>query len=272
MKVKTTTNISAEVVAMSQNYETGTTLTTFRIKCPKFILAEVNTHRALSRSFSSSRAIPAKVVRRNVLRDPVIPVYFGKNQSGMQSKQELSGLRLWLAKQTWLLARYPACAFHWLGEKIGLHKQICNRIVEPWMWAEGVISGTDWENFYNLRCHEDAQPEFRALAVAMRSAQLQGSPRVYKLGLVHLPFVLDSEWPDYPVETLKRVSAARCARVSYYLKDGKKSDVESDLKLCDRLFGSNPKHLSPAEHVATADLPGKYGNFRDWKQFRQEIE
>jgi thymidylate synthase ThyX len=142
------------------------------------------------------------------------------------------------------------------------------------MWAEGVISGTDWENFYNLRCHEDAQPEFRELACAMKYAQENYSKiNYYYAGGVHLPFITDDEYAWWSLDFLKRISAARCARVSYYLKDGKPSDVDSDIRLCDRLFGSDPKHLSPAEHVATcAAEPGKYGNFRDWRQFRQEIE
>jgi thymidylate synthase ThyX len=265
--------ISAEVIAHSLNIETGDHLITFRILCPKFILAEINTHRILSKSFSSSRAIPSKKMRSRVIQDPVIPVEFGKNKKGMQSSGSLAGWRLVLARQCWLLARYPACFFHWLGEKAGLHKQVCNRIIEPWVWAEGVVSGTSFENLYKLRCHFEAQPEFLMLATDMRNAASKSTPRHYKAGLVHLPFVSDEELETAPITELKMVSAARCGRVSYYLKDGKRSTLAEDIAFCDRLAGSNPKHLSPFEHVATAMTEsGQSGNFIGWMQYRKEIE
>jgi hypothetical protein len=265
--------ISARVVLQSRNAETGTLLTTLRVFCPKFILAEINTHRLLSRNFSSSRAIPAKTTRSRVLANPVIPVSFGQNQSGMQSSTDLSGLRLWAAQKSWMWSRYPACLAHWVGEKAGLHKQVCNRIVEPWVWAEGVISGTDWENFYKLRCHSDTQPEFQDLAVKMRNASVSHEPQTLRPGLYHLPFILEEEYGQYDLQQLKVMSVARCARVSYYLRDGARSSYESDLKLFDRLAGSDPKHLSPFEHVACCSKnPGRFANFKDWIQFRQEIE
>lgn len=265
--------ISAEVVADSLNVETGDRLTTFRILCPKFILAEINTHRILSKSFSSSRAIPLKKMRSRVIQDPAIPVEFGQNKKGMQSGGSLIGWQLQLARQCWLLARFPACFFHWLGEKAGLHKQVCNRIIEPWVWAEGVISGTSFENFYKLRCHPDAQPEFLVLAIAMRDAQMKSSPKHYHAGLVHLPFIDEDEWSSTNVANLKMISAARCGRVSYYLRNGKRSTLAEDVAFCDRLAQSNPKHLSPFEHVATAmETDGQSGNFRGWTQYRKEIE
>jgi hypothetical protein len=263
--------ISASILADSINTATGDRLTTFRILCPKFILAEINTHRMLSRNFSSSRAVPSKKMRQRVIQDPVIPVEFGKNQKGMQSGGTLSGWRLALARQCWLLARYPACLFHWLGELVGLHKQVCNRIIEPWVWAEGVVSATEWDNFFELRCHKDAQPEFRVLAEEMKFLYDISKPWKAHPGHSHLPFVRGQQ--EHNVEHDKNVSAARCARVSFYLRDGKKSTLDEDLKLCKRLAGSSPKHLSPFEHVATA-LPTseRVGNFVGWQQYRKEIE
>jgi hypothetical protein len=261
--------ISAEVLADSINKVTGDRLTTLKIVCPKFILAEFNTHRVLSRNFSSSRAVPAKKMRAKVIFDPVIPVSFGRNQSGMQAKEELTGWRRSLAMKTWLWARYPACVFHFVGEKIGLHKQLLNRIIEPWLWAEGIISSTTWENLFVLRDHPDAQPEFQALACAMREAIAASVPNKLPPGAWHIPFA-----PDHgQMEIVKKISAARCARVSYFLRSGVESDVKADVKLCDRLAGSNPKHLSPFEHQAMAlEESVQSGNFRGWMQYRKELE
>jgi hypothetical protein len=265
--------IAAEVIADSLNVTTGDRLVTFRVLCPKFILAEINTHRILSKSFSSSRAIPAKKMRSRVIQDPVMPVEFGQNKKGMQSSGPLMGWRLSLARQCWLLARYPACFFHFVGEKIGLHKQVCNRIIEPWVWAEGVISGTSFDNFYKLRCHPDAQPEFLALAISMRAAHFESKPRHCQVGDIHAPFIDEEEKNDHCIRYQKAMGAARSGRVSYYLKDGNRSTLELDLAFCERLAGSDPKHLSPFEHVATAmPTSDASGNFIGWKQYRKEIE
>jgi hypothetical protein len=269
------TEISAEVIAHSFNIATNDELITFRIVCPKFILAEVTMHRMLSRSFSSSRAIPSKKMRRRVIQDPVIPVEFGKAKKGMQSDGSLTGLRLFLAKKAWMWARYPACFMHWLGETVGLHKQICNRLIEPWVWAEGVVSGTTFDNFYNLRCHKDAQPEFRDLAIKVRNAHNDSLPIPCLPGELHLPFVTNGEKQKYRYDltALNEISSARCGRVSYYLRDGKLSTINEDHAFCNRLFGSDPKHVSPAEHPAMALATSeKSGNYTGWKQYRKEIE
>lgn len=265
--------ISADIIADSINTATGDRLTTFRILCPKFILAEINTHRMLSRNFSSSRAIPAKKMRQRVIQDPVIPVEFGRNKKGMQSGGALSGWRLTLARHCWLLARYPACFFHWIGELIGLHKQVCNRIIEPWVWAEGVVSATEWDNFFKLRCHKDAQPEFRVLAEEMNFLYRAWQSNYVNPGYIHVPFVDKSEKESHCLRYQQIMSSARCGRVSYYLKDGKKSDIAQDIPFCERLAGSSPKHLSPFEHVATAlESSESIGNFKGWRQYRKEIE
>lgn len=275
--------IEAKILADSLNAATGDRLTTFQVRVPKWLLAEINTHRALSRNFASSRAIPAKTIRRQIINDPFVPVYFGANQKGMQANFELTGWRLVLAKHLWKLARFPACGFHWLGEKLGLHKQIVNRLLEPWMWADGVISGTEFKNFFALRNHPDAQPEFRDLANQMQTVYESNIPSLLFPGQWHLPFVGVDEQIVHPVvgtddliippndpDILKKISSARCARVSYLLRDGKRSDVEADRNLYDRLVGAFPGHWSPTEHPAQAmPTSERYGNFVGFKQFRK---
>jgi hypothetical protein len=101
---------------------------------------------------------------------------------------------------------------------------------------------------------------------------------VLRPGQWHLPFITHTDRSAYDLETLKRISAARCARTSYLLpENGMKSDVKRDLELFERLAVRNgdstdPRHLSPLEHQAEAIKDGIYvGNFRGWKQFRKEI-
>jgi hypothetical protein len=38
------------------------------------------------------------------------------------------------------------------GDGVGLTKQLCNRLLEPFMWHTAIISATDWDNFFALRC------------------------------------------------------------------------------------------------------------------------
>ena len=143
-----------------------------------------------------------------------------------------------------------------------------------------VLSATDFENFFALRCHPDAEPHFRVLAWRMADAYYTGStPVARSLDDCHLPYVTAEERVALPMETLKACSAARCARVSYKLHDGATASVEKDLELHSRLLaglvagGGEPGHLSPLEHQATplADPAARSGPFRGWKQYRKEV-
>lgn len=265
--------IKAEIIADSLNAATGDRLTTFIIRVPKWLLTEIARHRSLSINAASSRAIPAKKVRRQVLQDPFIPIHFGKSGRGMQAHGELPPVKVWLAKTTWLLARYPIVGFHWfLGDILGLAKEATNRLLEPWMWADVLLTGTEWKNFFVLRCHEDAQPEFREAATQMRELYQSHAPQVLQPGDWHLPWVKKLERHRYSLEMLKQISAARCARTSYLLPEGGFSTPERDLELCAKLVAP-PLHASPFENVALA-LPTseRTGNFVGWKQQRKFFE
>jgi thymidylate synthase ThyX len=291
--------IDSKLILTSKNRETGVSLYTFLLTYPRVILPEVNTHRVLSRNTASSRAVPAKKQRSRVLAVPFVPVSIGQNQKGMQAGEELSGWRRTVAIQTWKLARYPAVLASWILEKLGAHKQVCNRIVETWTWTQQVVTCTDLKNVFKLRNHPDAEPHFQLLAKQMQeqvewveglfdvvnfdSRNPDGTPcplgavnptrgvlRVQMLrpGDWHMPFITDHD--IYPVEMLKNISVARCARTSYYLpENGKWSTPDRDLELCGRLSDSG--HWSPFEHVATPVANDTYiGNFRSWKQYRKE--
>jgi hypothetical protein len=248
----------------------GARLLTYRVRFLKNLLAEFNTHRMFSRSWASSRAIPARKVREQIMSDPALPVYWGKNEAGMSASQELSGWRLKAAKTIWLLARWliPPVPAHWLLQQLGLHKQLTNRLLENWMWAEGVVSFTEdaAENFFKLRCHSDTQPEFQRLAKSMRDNYWASTPTVVNWGEWHTPLVN----PTHNVYSDCIQSSARCARSSYGRAD-EQSTVEMDIKTVTKLAGSDPKHLGPFEHVATP-ARGRHGNFTGWRQLRVSVE
>lgn len=255
----------------------GVRLTTFVVTFPRIVLAEFNTHRMLSRNSASSRAIPVEKMIARVLDDPFVPVYWGKNQKGMQAEQELDEIEKAEALRRWLVARDRAVdsAYQLLAN--GVHKQIANRLLEPFLWHTAVATATDWSNFFNLRCHKDAQPEIRVFAEMMKSAyELRLDVRAVNYGEWHLPFVdpdeaFDLEGVDgLTKEQIAKISCARCSRVSYLNQDGVR-DVKKDLEHVERLLG--PGHMSPFEHAATpADGDQCFiGNFYGWVQYRKHV-
>ena len=279
-------SFQAKIIADSVSGD-GVRLTTFQLKFHRFILPEFNTHRSFSRNFSSSRAIPVAKIIEQVRFDPAIPVHWGKNQPGMQAKEELTGPALDICKKYWEIAAKNAADTAAEMHDLGLHKQVVNRILEPFQWVSGVVTATEWDNFFELRAHPDAQPEIQALAYLMQEKMEASPPREMKRGDWHLPYVQPHEFADYgdDVELLKKVSAARCCRVSYMKHDGTHANIEEDLALCNRLVGSRPLHASPFEHQATPDqwnvqrgggfvwdYPHLHGNFNGWIQHRKEVE
>jgi len=286
--------IESKLVLTSKNFHTGANLYTFVLTYPRVILAEVNTHRMLSRNTASSRAIPSFKQRERVLDDPFVPYTIGQNQKGMQAGEELSGWRRAAALGIWKAARYPNVLASWALDKIGAHKQVVNRVVEPWTWTQQVVTCTDLRNVFKLRNHKDAEPHFHILAEMMQRqvehvewlyTQVNFDAPIYVvcprtgIGQVqtlvenqwHTPFIDLDEYKQWPTETCKKVSTARCARVSYFLpEDGTRSTLQRDVELMGRLSQSG--HWSPFEHVATPSQKAEYvGNFFSWKQYRKEF-
>ena len=283
--------ISAQIIADSISPE-GIRLTTMQLRYPRFIHAEFMTHRVFSRNASSSRAIPVERMIKDLRRDPAMPVYWGSNKPGMQAGAELAGDDLARAKDRWMRGMDDAIQNASRMIDLGLHKQIANRILEPWAHINTVCTATDWANFFALRAHPDAQPEIKVLAEAMLEAMGTTDPVLMEPGQWHLPYVTDEERRDAyhgPSQTsewelLKKVSVARCARVSYLTHDGRKTTIEEDMALYEKLLVSQPLHASPAEHQATPDRvfathdgeviwdnPSLHGNFSGWIQFRKTL-
>jgi hypothetical protein len=281
--------ITAKIVADSIA-RNNRRITTFVLEYPRFIHAEFMTHRTFSRNASSSRAIPVEKQLQRVMQDPAMPIFWGKNQKGMQAAEELSDVPTDSAliapgyespraeaRKLWLEARDHAVHFTRMMMDLGLHKQLANRITEPWQHIGVVATSADagLGNFFNLRHHKMAQPEIQVLAQEMWEAYERNVPTVRAPGDWHLPFVRAEERLALDVETLKKISAARCARVSYFTHEGRVPNLDEDLDLFQRLMGGFPKHASPTEHQATpaedyiGPLNGNLGP--GWIQFRKTI-
>lgn len=268
--------ITATVIADSiSSY--GIRITTLQLKYPRFIHSEFMTHRVFSRNAASSRAIPVVKMIEQVQHDPALPIHWGLNQPGMQASKEHTDPAA--ARFAWFCAAQAAASQAQQLNDLGLHKQIVNRMLEPFQWMHTIVTATEWDNFFDLRCHPDAQPEFQALANAIRTAMDESSPveRASSIQRVtaswHLPYVSDDERANIHPRTLPKISAARCARVSYLKHDGTKPSVHDDLTLFEQLVGSKPLHASPIEHQAcAASSVARSRNFFGWHQYRDLFE
>ncbi len=255
----------------------GKELISLECKFPRFILAEVNTHRVLSRNSASSRAIPVEKQIQRVFDEPFIPDKFTSNKPGMQGGAVLIGQAHIDAVNSWLIGRDEAVHRAKSLLALNIHKQYANRLIEPFQYHTALLSGTEWANMMAQRCHPDAQPEFQELAECMYYAITMSIPRYLNYGEWHLPYIENCDWDvalemsshtgEDAQEILKRVSVARCARVSYMNMNGKR-ELEADLKLWDKLLTGN--HWSPFEHVAMAlSTVTQSGNFVGFQQLRK---
>jgi thymidylate synthase ThyX len=244
------------------------------VRYPRFIHSEMMTHRVFSRNAASSRAIPIKKMIAAVRDEPALPVYWGRNQTGMSAREEVPPEVVERAKAEWMLALEDALrhAETLADKEIDLHKQLVNRLLEPFAWITVIITATDWANFFTQRCHPDAQPEIKHIADLMLGAYRASIPLPVDAGRWHTPLIQDDE-RDLPDDALCKLSVARCARVSYLTHDGRR-DREKDLELYARLVeGGANGHWSPFEHVATpaADPAAHSANFVGWEQFRKRF-
>ena len=276
----------AKVIARSRNGH-GVVLTTVQLLYPRFIHAEFMTHRVFSRNASSSRAIPVAKMIEQVRNNPAMPVHWGKNQPGMQAREELTGSDLEYAIACWKDAAANAAAVAQQMTTVGLHKQVANRILEPFQLMSVILSSTEWLNFFNLRDHDDADPNIAMLARVMRKefeesdvptilrAPTDARPAYWcdQEHSWHLPYISDDERKLYRLDVLLKGSVARCARVSYRNHDGSEPNIMKDIELHDQLVAGEPIHASPAEHQAVGVRDADFHkNFRGWVQYRSRVE
>lgn len=277
--------ISAKVILCSQvDWQGYPPIWTLQLRYPRFIHAEFMTHRAFSRNASSSRAVPIKKLAEEARNEPAMPVYWGRNQKGMQADVELNDKEIAAARFKWREAAGVAADLALSLETLGLHKQIANRVLEPFSHISVIVTATEFDNFFQLRDHRDAQPEIRALARKMRDAMtdVYFEDKINKLepGQWHLPYVRPTEM-EYSDQIKQKISAARCARISYMTHEGKPSTVEQDIALYDQLIVQKPAHASPIEHQAMAMsatnagiafIHKNYANFKGWQSLRYQME
>ena len=232
-----------------------------------------------------------------------MPVHWGKNQAGMQANEEIDNVEG--AKQLWLAARDSAISFANVMRDMGLHKQIVNRILEPFQLIKTIVTSTEFNNWFWLRDHADAQPEIKELAAKMFDSYRNSEAFNLYEGEWHVPYVtvyrdrgsqilhyLDENDKYITADESKMISASCCAQISY-----RKNDVslEKASIVFDRLINSVPVHASPVEHIGSPmtmkmvndaieeqldfdglthiDMSGKpwSGNFMGWVQYRQLI-
>lgn len=296
--------ITAKVVADSIS-PADIRITTFELEFPRFILPEFNTHRLFSRNAQSSRAVPVDKMLEQIRKNPAKPSHWGKNQPGMSAREECNepivvdngihtegaGIDRELA---WHLAKTRAAHIAEAFSEAGYHKQIVNRLTEPFAHIKVVCTATEYDNFFWLRRHPDAQPEIQELANEMWSARSKSTPRPLGIGEWHVPYWQDGYETSGDGNEIKRalmVSASCAAQVSYRRLDDSEEKAE---RIFRQLIESKPCHASPTEHQATpmpeiskfsSSLPNgathfSYnkgvmipwsGNFRGWLQHRQLI-
>lgn len=259
------TNITAKVVCDSIS-EQGHRITTFELEYNRYIHGELLTNRMFSRNCSSSRAIPIKKMIEYTQNNMAMPLYYGSAKSGMQAGEELEST--WLPKLLWKSGFFVSKNIVKAMDKLKLHKQIPNRLLEPWQMIKVVVTATDFDNFFNLRIEGAAQPEIAMLAHKMYQAREDSKPKLLKEGQYHLPYVDsidyvegDGGYGEYEndqwyhlngngisLEEAIRISAASCAAQSYRTES---MTLEKANKIFDMLVKDKTLHASPFENIAT---------------------
>ena len=284
--------ISARIVADSIT-KRGCRITTFILKFPRFVLAELNTHRMLSRNSASSRARPFSAMLKDVINDPFVPpLGWMSAHKGMQGTEYLDEKTSEEARIAWLRGRDHAVACATELDRLGVTKQLVNRVLEPYMFHEVILTATEFENFFALRSNPDTEIHLCKLATLMLEEYNASTPKLLKDGEWHIPFgdMMDTEKiqqleSSLPIETLKlQIAAARCARISYKpFGNEEKYDYAADIRLFNTLVDGN--HVSPLEHGARAMTDEEWdknvsnrgeeiqkgwcGNFRGFIQLRK---
>lgn len=287
--------ISAKIIADSVYQDSR--LVTFEVTFPRFVLAEFNTHRVISRNSASSRAIPVWKRLADIVSSPFVPLQFGKNKSGMQSTEEISSEDAENATLNWMVGRdvavlqafalaggrdqilrdskenpaaivacqeieemsrqYPDVSRLLQSLSVGVHKQHANRVVEPYAWHTVIATGTRWRNFYALRASTMAQPEIQTLAIEMARVHKESTPVILKEGEWHLPFIRPEDLEE--VKDFRLLAKISSARCGRvsYLTHDGVRSLDKDVSMADSLQGNG--HMSPFEHPArTADSTGAY--------------
>ena len=274
--------MTTEARVLADSVSSGIRLTTISVTLPRIVLAEMNTHRVLSRGTASSRAIPVKTRCDLIEEHPFVPEAFGKNQKGMQADALLDPEANSEAEKIWREALADAVRHARRLAEVGVHKQYANRLTEPFAWVTQIITATEWDNFFALRIHKDAQPEISVAAKLMRDALLRSTPTKLRVGEWHLPLVklydtsrggISATEPYHVAEQIALCSSvARCAAVSYEKHNVEKT-LDEEVARHDQMLASG--HMSPFEHqakVASPDEIYRYASFRCYEPDKYTVD
>lgn len=283
----------------------GVPIMSIAYQAPRPVLPEFNTHRALSKLAESSRARPFTSKLASVIKEPYYPDDLPDGElmgesPGMQATAPIPPERKAEGQRLYREAAQKAAEYAKKIADLGFHKQDVNRLLEPFAWTRGVVTATNWSNFFGLRCHYMAYPPFRFLARCIWVAAARSTPKPLSWGEWHLPFITDidrgeakergitalREMGEPPLGfgswaecLLARWSAARTARVSLYQFGRKVLDWDKDDDTYNKLAGSHPVHASPLENPALCAKAGgvqrgfPLSNFRaPWVQLRKFVQ
>lgn len=239
--------IKAKLIAYSQA-PNKQTVATFELDYPRWIHGEVMTHRMFSRNAMSSRAVPVNKMIDLVKYSPAIPIHFGQNQPGMQAEKELDVFAKERVKELWYACAETVADYAEEMDYYDAHKQVVNRILEPFQTMKTVVTSTEWDNFFYLRNHEDAQPEIKRLAEVMLECFDNEDPVQLTSDDWHTPYFGEGYWLKgcgIPLEDALAISSSCCAQVSFRQLD---DTLEKAKRIYERLVESKPVHASPFEH------------------------
>lgn len=261
--------LQAEVILASRVTNTRLNpIFTLRLRYPRPIHGEIMTHRDFGRNARSSRAVPVKTMLNEVRNTPYVPWHWGKNQKGMQASEEcnepIKAVEPFHSgkisrEDAWLEAANFAADTAEAFMEAGYHKQNPNRLLEPFAWIDTLITSTKWSNFLWLRLHEAAEPHLQDLAGLVEKALRTANIQELSSDEWHTPYITEDDriWAvqfgEDAQTMLNKISAARCARISYKPFDGDAS-YGKEIDRYNLLVTSDRVHASPLEHQACEDL------------------
>lgn len=217
---------NCKIVADSIN-TFGNRITTFELTYPRIVHAELMTHRLFSRNAASSRAIPVRKMIESVKNNMFTPLAIQKAHKGMQGTDYFEGVELEKAKQLWIESAELAIQQAEKMEKFGISKQIVNRVVEPYQYYQVLVTATEWDNFFELRCPKYYyEPEnkyfkskkdysnywFECFGSGIEEV-IEGNPTIWWLKInksqaeIHIQAIAELMWDEINSSTPKQLKA-----------------------------------------------------------------
>lgn len=262
--------IKSQIVLDSIN-PAGNRLTTWLLTYPRFIHAELMTHRVASRNSASSRAIPADKVIESVRENPACFEQVGRKNKGMQAQEVCTPEEYQQFHNAWFTLGAQALKFveQWAPT---IAKQVVNRAVEPWMHMTVLFTMCNHSNFFGRRAHPAADPNFQVLAYGMLDKYLKSGPTCRAWGAWHLPGIDEKSADGFTTTEKLKIATALACRASYSAFDDGIS-LDDAIRIHDK--GVKDRHWSPFEHSALAAPKHPLSNFDEdgrcsgWMQYRK---